>query len=516
MTDKGENSESEGITLSGSAGLLDGLRLGGVGVWRWKVDSDDLRWTANLEAVHALPEGSFDGTLSSFRNDIHPDDTDLVWRVISETLESGGPYKVVYRTAPREDAPTRWIEATGGLLPAADDGGGDRFLTGICLDITERVMNERELERRLRQQKAIERLSSFALSTAEFQAVLDKAVQIAAEVLEVPLTKILQFGDAADHLKLVAGIGWKEGLVGRGQVGIDSDSQAGYTLQSRSPVVVADLRTETRFHGPPLLVEYGVRSGISVVIAGTEERPFGVFGIHTTRPRTFEPADVDFLTSLANIVASSNRQHMASAQRVLLMRELTHRSGNILQIVNAIANQTFPVGEISAGAKQAFSERLGSLARANYLIAQGGWTQTRLRSVLEESLAPFRKRINLRGRDILLPPDLCFDLGLVVHELATNSVKYGTLGQASGEVEISWDIAEGENGEPRFRLEWRDARSRPVANGSSSGFGSKFIASIIERKWNGTLAIATDDGYRFACEIPLSQPTIADPLTTGS
>lgn len=512
MTKSGrEKSVSEGNILSDSADLLDGLRLGGVGVWRWKVDSDKLQWTANLEGVHALPDGSFDGTLSNFRNDIHPDDAELVWKVIREALENGGPYKVVYRTAPRKGAPFRWIEATGDILTGAD---GDRFLTGVCLDISERVRNERELERRLRQQKAIERLSSFALSAADFQAVLDKATQIAAEVLEVPLTKILEFGDAADHLKLVAGVGWKEGGVGLGKVGIGGDSQAGYALESGGPVVVADLSTETRFRGAPLFVEYGVRSGISVVIAGTEDRPFGVFGIHSTQPRIFEPADVDFLSSLANIVASSNRQHLASAQSVLLMRELTHRSGNILQIVNAIANQTFPEGAISAAAKHAFSARLGSLARANYFIAQGGWRQTRLKAVLEETLAPFRERINLRGRDILLPPDLCFDLGLVTHELATNSVKYGTLGQASGEIEISWDIAAQENGEPRFRLEWRDRRSQP--SGSNSGFGSRFIVSIIERKWNGTLSIASDDGYRFECRIPLSQPTIADPLSTGA
>jgi hypothetical protein len=67
-------------------------------------------------------------------------------------------------------------------------------------------------------------------------------VRVAAEVLQVPLTKILEFADSGEHLVLRAGLGWAEGLVGRGEVGIDLESQAGFTLLAKKPVIVKDLR----------------------------------------------------------------------------------------------------------------------------------------------------------------------------------------------------------------------------------------------------------------------------------
>jgi hypothetical protein len=72
-----------------------------------------------------------------------------------------------------------------------------------------------------------------------------------------------------------AGVGWQEGLVNYAIVGADLDSQAGYTLVSQKPVIVEDLRKETRFRGPALLHKHGVVSGISVVIHGIDQ-PFGV------------------------------------------------------------------------------------------------------------------------------------------------------------------------------------------------------------------------------------------------
>lgn len=140
--------------------------MGEVGVWRWKIGSDELEWSENLENVHRLPPGSFDGTLASFQRDIHPEDVDPVWERISNSLRTGESYKTVYRTTPRADGGCVWIETSGGILLEPD---GSRYLTGICLDVSERIFNELELERRLRQQQAIERFGSFALVEPDFQ-----------------------------------------------------------------------------------------------------------------------------------------------------------------------------------------------------------------------------------------------------------------------------------------------------------------------------------------------------------
>lgn len=480
--------------------LLKGLRLGKVGVWRWSVGSDRLGWTENLAAIHGLPETAFDGTISSFQRDIHPDDAGHVWSTIQETLRTGSDYRAVYRSAPREDGSFIWIETRGGIA-----GEGDAtVLTGVCTNVTELVEKEERLHRQLAQQKAIAAFGRFALEEASFERVMDHAAGLACDVLDVPFVKILQFADSAEHLALKAGRGWKAGLVGSAAIGTDRNSQAGYTLASGEPVVVEDLAAETRFDGSVLFREHGVVSGMSVVIPGTGSRPFGVFGVHTDRRRRFNEADVEFLQSLSHIVANSARHRAASEQRSLLMREMAHRAGNMLQLVSTIAGQTFRPGCDVATARGAFSERLGALSRSNYLIASDGWRPTRFLSLVNETLQPFTGRFACEGRDILLPPELSFDLGLVIHELATNSAKYGTFGQSEDSVTLRWRVLDGP-GASIFHFEWEDPAPAANTPGAGGGFGSRLLEGLIKSKWNGSISIRSEDHYRFGFDIPLNR-----------
>ena len=99
-------------------------------------------------------------------------------------------------------------------------------------------------------------------------------------------------------------MGWRPGLVGTAVVPGGHDSQAGYTLEAGAPVVVDDLPAESRFHGPALLFEHGVMSGMSVVIAGPRH-PYGVLGAHTRRRRRFTADDVHFLQATAHVLATA-------------------------------------------------------------------------------------------------------------------------------------------------------------------------------------------------------------------
>lgn len=492
--------------LNDQSVLLTGLALGEVGVWRWRIGSDDLEWSDNLPAIRDLPEAAFDGTLASFNDDVHPDDSEALLKVMGRAIKHGTSYEAVYRTKPRPNGKTVYLESRGAVSEEAD---GTRYLTGICMNVTERVESETRLKRQFAQQQAVARFGRFALEDNDLQAVMDEAVTIARDELDVPLTKILQFSDSAEDLVLRAGCGWREGLVGKGRVGIERESQAGFTLLQKEPVIVTDLRTETRFDGPQLLWDHGVVGGMSVTIAGTGERPFGVFGVHTQERRTFETFDVEFLQALANIVANRGRQHAAEEQRSLVLREMAHRAGNMLQLVSAIASQTFVDQRPLSQARNIFGERLSSLSRANHLISRGGWSATRFGALVEETLKPFHGRFKLTGRDVLLPPELSFDLGLVLHELATNSVKYGTLGADEGKVELAWQV-KPEPSTERFVFDWKDP-TPPAGRGEQphSGFGNRMFCALIERKWAGTIRIDNAAGYAFSCAIPLAIPSSA-------
>ena len=180
-----------------------------------------------------------------------------------------------------------------------------------------------------RQQAVIAELGKLALTGGELQELFDRAAAMVAETLGVEYCKVLQ--PLPDHgaLQLVAGVGWKEGLIGQATVGVGVDSQAGYTLLTKDLVIVEDWHTETRFAYPPLLREHGVISGLSVII-GEIEKPFGVIGAHTTRRRTFTIDDAHFFESIANVLAEAIQRKRAeeamqeSERKYRALVELSH------------------------------------------------------------------------------------------------------------------------------------------------------------------------------------------------
>ncbi|WP_435179181.1 PAS domain S-box protein [Halorussus sp. AFM4] len=180
---------------------------------------------------------------------------------------------------------------------------GERRFTGIVRDISERKRRESELRDRVAQQEALAAFSRRALGDESLTDLMDLAVELVADVLDNDYCKVLELRPERDDLLLRAGVGWREGLVGSATVGTECDSQAGYTLLSAEPVVVADLETEDRFSGPALLTSHGVRSGVSTVI-GSPDDPWGILGTHDTAPGSYDDHEVQFVQSVAHILAT--------------------------------------------------------------------------------------------------------------------------------------------------------------------------------------------------------------------
>jgi PAS domain S-box-containing protein len=176
----------------------------------------------------------------------------------------------------------------------------------------------RTLRARTRQQAAVAELGQRALSGADVPSLLDEAARLVARGLGAEFGSVLEL--AADRLVLRAGAGWDAGVVGQT---VPLRSQAGYTLRSKEPVLVEDLRTESRFPLTPILRRHGARSGASVTIPGAEG-PFGVLAVHDRQPRTFTAEDLHFLRSLTNALGSAIRQR--DAERLLREAEAGLRS----------------------------------------------------------------------------------------------------------------------------------------------------------------------------------------------
>jgi PAS domain S-box-containing protein len=172
-------------------------------------------------------------------------------------------------------------------------------MTGIQVQPTEAQLHER-----VRQQQQVAAFGVRALATPQLAPLLDEAVELLAETLGAEYAKVLELQPGGRTLLLRAGVGWREGLVGRRTVPVGPETWAGFTLRSSGPVIVSDLQHETRFTAAPLLHEHGVVSGLSVVVPGLE-RPFGVIGVHSREHRRFTEDDVNFVQAIANVVGAA-------------------------------------------------------------------------------------------------------------------------------------------------------------------------------------------------------------------
>ena len=169
----------------------------------------------------------------------------------------------------------------------------------------ERARSEERLRIRARQQAAVAELGRLGLAGIELVQLLQRGVELVAATLGVELVKVLERSSGSNRLRMVAGTGFRDGLIGSAEVGASEESQAGYTLVSGGPVIVADLRTEGRFSGLDLALEHGAISGLSVVIGSRGDQPYGVLSTHAREPREFSVDDVSFLEAVANVLGAA-------------------------------------------------------------------------------------------------------------------------------------------------------------------------------------------------------------------
>ena len=489
------------------------LEAGQVGLWSWDIKPNVMQWSDSLQRIHDLPAGTFHGTFADFQKGVHPEDQPEVMSAVQETLRSSRPYHVIYRLAPRADEEDRWVEA---IATVSHEGGEPVRLIGICRDVTERQKLVRELRIRAKQQETVSRLGERALTETDLQKLFDDVVATIAGILDVEFVKILELVPGDTELLLRAGVGWREGSIGAAHESTGRHSQGGYALASGGPVIVTDLRSETRFEAPALLRDHGINSGVSVPIAGRDGRAYGVLGAHTARRRRFGEYDVSFLTAIANMIAAAIQRRQSDQRHELMIRELRHRSGNLFAQLLALFSQTARNSRNMADLVTKYQARVHALANAHRLITEGGWRSTPIGGLLRILLAPYLERVTFTGPDVFLAPDPSFALSSAVHELATNAVKYGSLSEPAGRLELSWAVERTEQG-LALDLHWKERGGPPPKRARKPGFGSRLIEMVIQRQLDGKVQRAFGpDGLDARLIIPLTHERWPQPVANAS
>jgi GAF domain-containing protein len=156
-------------------------------------------------------------------------------------------------------------------------------------------LTSRALRQRIRQQELLAELGVLALQRTSFLDMLNYTARMTAEGLKAEYCKVLEYIPAEQRLLVRAGVGWNEGVIGIASVGTDLASPAGYALRTGKPVISNHLENEQRFRTPELLVKYGIRRAMNVILQG-DGSPYGVLEVDSRSEGEFGEHDVAFFT----------------------------------------------------------------------------------------------------------------------------------------------------------------------------------------------------------------------------
>ena len=183
-------------------------------------------------------------------------------------------------------------------------------------------------------------------------------------------------------------------------------------------------------------------------------------------------------------------------RQLLLFRELQHRSQNLFAVIEAIASRTLIEGQTIANAKEVFAGRLNALARTHSMLANNAFLGAPLKEIVAQELTSFSDQVTVTGCDIAVNTRAAESFALIIHELATNAVKYGALSTRQGRVAIQCSI-DGADGSGQFRFEWRESGGPPVSPPARKGFGSTILFEVAKQFSQDVQAKFSPEGFTY-------------------
>ncbi|TCD10992.1 PAS domain-containing protein [Oricola cellulosilytica] len=190
----------------------------------------------------------------------------------------------------------------------------------------------------------------------------------------------------------------------------------------------------------------------------------------------------------------------------LLLAELNHRVKNTLAAVQSIVSQTLRSAKGQDQARMDIEARLAALSKAHNVLSLQEWTSADLREVIRQELSVHdRGRVSISGPSLGLTPKASIAVAMLIHELATNAVKYGSLSTEEGRIDLEWSRTK--NGQ--LTLKWRETGGPTVREPDRKGFGTRLIEGIVRGELRGVYEpdYAADG---FSCTVVLDENELTD------
>jgi two-component sensor histidine kinase len=349
-----------------------------------------------------------------------------------------------------------------------------------------------ELKRLNEYQRTLAAFSRVASEVLPTDRLLHYVTAQVSRVTHIRHVKVMCYRPDKGDLLLVAGVGWKPGLVGSTTFSLDSGSPPGRCMQTAAPVVIEDLPNDTEFRMAPILRDHGIVSILNVPVR-IDGRTWGVLEVDAEDPRGFDEGDVTFLGTMANILGIALLRHETDTKAAeavaestreksfaeVVLREFQHRVKNNLQtIISFLALQRRHASTPEDRSRfVSVMERVHAIALAqDQLSFETGVSNVEFGDYLRALCAnidPQRENVTIQvetERGSLLPLDRAVAAGLIVNELVTNSLKYA-FDDSGGAIRVTFTVSP-DQAEARLAVEDNGRGMGPPRKG---GLGLQLI-----------------------------------------
>ena len=419
-----------------------------LGIWEWRVDTGDFFYSPLARQIYGFtPDQEITYPLLQART--HSDDYRYVEPAVARALDpkvrSHETYR--YRITRADNGEERWLVAHGNAtFPDASETARPISYVGTLQDVTEDIRLEQSLEdERVR--------LTLALAAGEL-AIWELDPRTNAITASRDLNRLYRFAeDARPSLSEYTAL-YAPGEMDRIQAEVTASVAAGDT----------SIRYEAKHQWPDGVVKWiAVRA--QVMLDPRDKAPVRVIGV---------AMDV-------------TERQLAEERMLTTTRELQHRVKNTLTVVQAIATQTFRSAKTKEAGLDAFSGRLRALASATELITRGNWVTVDIRDIVAEITQPYREdrsgRFRVTGPPMPINSRDATNLGMALHELCTNALKYGALSTDRGSVAIDWS----RDADGRLHLRWLERDGPSVDPARGKGFGTRLLTSGLFDPGTGTV-----------------------------
>jgi len=348
-------------------------------------------------------------------------------------------------------------------------------------------------------------------TSAQIDKFLDQIVVQVARAVEIDHVKVLLYRQATSDFIVAAGYGWKEGVVRRSTLAADLTSPAGRAFLTGEPIAIADV-TETDFDMPAMLTDHGIVALTNVPIF-VDGAACGVLEVDSTVCCDFNSDTTDFLMAVAGMIGAALQRQAAERSESetlsatleaqyqdLLLREMQHRVKNNFQVILAsiaIQKRRYHTPE-ARNALAHVESRIQAVSLAHDQLAPRQGQVIRLEGYIRALCASIEQQaekigFDLKLDDVELAIDRAVPVGLVLNEIATNSIKYA-FDEDGGRITVTLVGGIG-YGEARLTVADNGCGTKPDAvPGSGTGLMTSLarqIGGTIDRDSSGQGTVVT-------------------------